>query len=91
MSECGRPDCYITDLHTHQTGTDGIIGQVCEHGSLKRQCYICELESQFAASQKEAQRYKRALGSILMGRGECEKRMCADVAELALQNPKEGA
>ena len=46
MSECGRPDCLITDLHTHQAGTDGIIGHVCEHGSLARQCHICELESE---------------------------------------------
>lgn len=44
MSECGRPNCYITDLHSHQAGTDGVIGQVCEHGSLARSCYICELE-----------------------------------------------
>lgn len=46
MSSCGRPSCYITDLHTHQTGTDGVIGQVCEHGSLARSCYICELEAE---------------------------------------------
>lgn len=46
MSECGRPDCYIIDFHTHQTGTDGVIGQVCKHGSLARLCYTCELESE---------------------------------------------
>ncbi len=53
MSECGRPDCYITNLHTHQVGTDGIIGQVCKHGSLQRQCLICELESQRDSLLKE--------------------------------------
>ena len=61
MSECGRPDCLITDLHTHQAGTDGIIGQVCKHGSLARSCYICELEAERDAWKQRCQRLVEAL------------------------------
>lgn len=64
MSQCGRPECYITDLHTHSTGTDGVIGQVCKHGSLARSCYTCELEAENAKLKEEIEKSHKTFNSI---------------------------
>ncbi len=61
MNQCGKPGCYIDDLHTHQTGTDGVIGQVCKHGSLARSCLICELEAERDLWKAKAETLAEAL------------------------------
>lgn len=74
MSKCGTPDCYVTELHTHATGTDGIIGQVCQHGSLVRSCYTCELESSVQQMQQAWKTTETMLRALT------EAKACLDVA-----------
>ncbi len=89
MNICGKPDCYITNLHTHQisgyVGIDGVIGQVCKHGSLARSCYICELESERDALKErikfEGKTQDKLIAEIDRLKAELEKVMDAERQE----------
>ena len=68
MSYCGKVDCYIMELHTHQAGMDGIIGQVCKHQQLARSCEICDLESERDRLKAELELQKETCQAGFMDR-----------------------